>query len=239
MRGAVPFALILAVSGIGAQSGSSVELSGELLSSFPTLDCNGGELDEYNFFLYREDQDIPDLNWNLSLAYNQRLGKSYVVRAGIQLASLGYRQKTRTDVYWNSEFATGVLIPNPGLPHEYTPRVNHHFLEIPIGLRREFGTGRWQPFVAADLLPGLYLITRYRTTGDEEIVIRREDNCPERFNAYSLSGQLSVGINYRLGEEWQLFGQPTFRYQIVPMQHETLKERLYAGGMRFGIRRMI
>lgn len=233
------FILILVASGAGAQPGSSVELSGELLSGFRTLDFNGGTLDDYNYFLYREAQDVPDLNWSLGLAYNQRLGKSYVLRGGIQLASLGHREQRRTGVYWQSEFTTGVLVPNPNLPHEYTPRTNHQYLEIPIGLRREFGTGRWQPFVALDLLPGMYLITRYRTTGDEEIIIRREDNSPEPFKAYSLSGQLSVGVNYRLGTVWQVFGQPTFRYQIVPMQDDNLEEHLYAGGMRFGIRRMI
>ena len=53
---------------------------------------------------------------------------------------------------------------------------------------------------------------------------------------FHLVGVISVGANYKLNDDWQLFAQPTFRYHPTFGSFGRVKENFWNAGIEAGVR---
>lgn len=221
-----------------AQFGSTIDFIGSLEYSYRHLHLNTSHLAGTSTVLEkRENGESAKTNWRFGFNYNQRLANKFYLKTGIRWASMGYKGR-KLDAIWASQHdGMGGFTPLPNGINETQFIWDYWFLEIPLVGRYEFASGRWTPFVEMGVSPSIYLTTRrnFVTNLGEEVALLKENN----FNPLHLVGSISAGINYTLSDEWQLFGQPIFRYHLTPIEDTPIQQRLYSYGLEMGIRRKL
>ena len=188
----------------------------------------------------RNERETAKLNWRVGFNYNKRLTSKLFVKAGLRWASLGYSKQKRTGLTWGSEFdGMGGYTPDPNLPHEIQLIHDYWFIELPIAGRFEFSAKKFTPFVEAGIAPSLYLTTRTRQKTDIGNSVEYNNGEAHNFNTLHLVSIISFGANYALNNNFQLFGQPTFRYHFTKLADAPIGEYLFNIGIELGIRRTL
>lgn len=239
MRTILTIFCLFCVQGLFAQR-SSVDfiIGGEY--SFRTLAAENSDTTHAAILAFRE-QENGKYNFRLGLNYNQRIGKRIWLKSGIRIARVGYVTEKITDLRWPSEVDpnTGQWSPDPNLPRELKTTVDYIWAVIPLIGRLELGEGKWRPYLEAGVSPHLYLLTRVREQTDISNAISIGGYHSDILNRLSVVGSIAVGVNYLMGEQWQLFGQPTFRYHFTPLVDDRpIEEHLYNYGIEMGVRWM-
>ncbi len=231
--------LVLPILGF-SQIDQSVDLVTGIDYSYRNLSTSSEESMVLNIFEDREEREIGKLNWRLGLNYNRRLGKKIILRTGLQFASVGYKEKKRTGIIWGSEFNDmGEWEPDPSLPHEMQLKINYWFIGVPIAGRYEFSHKKFAPYFELGASPSIYLRTRIKAISDIGTEKETYDGIESDFNRFHVVGFASFGVNYSVNEQYQLFGQPTFRYHLTKLVDAPINEYLYDFGLEIGIRRKI
>jgi hypothetical protein len=183
----------------------------------------------------RDQGETGKIQWRAGFNYNRRLGPNVFFKTGLRVASVGYTGLNNTDVRWPDEFdEQGNWTPKPSNPHRIQTNFTYYFLELPLAIRYEFSEKKFTPFVEAGVSPAVVLATQLETITDLEttkgVAFRGITG-----SDIQLVGIISVGANYKLNENWQLFAQPTFRYHY-DFFRGLLDERLWNAGLEMGIR---
>ena len=101
----------------------SVELTGGIDRTYRHLSASDDDLTLDRIISNRDNAEEGKYNWHVGLHYNHRVGRKFFLKTGLQLASMGYRDKPRTDIRWPSEYSgDGEWTKDPTLPYP-TPRV--------------------------------------------------------------------------------------------------------------------
>lgn len=189
----------------------------------------------------RQEQEAARLGYRIGINYNRRLTPKWVLKTGLRLVSMGYTRDLRNTppLRWGSEWNGINYVPDPNLPHQLKRfNYNYYFLEIPIVIRFEMGSGNWRPFLEGGIAPNIYLTSRSRLKLENEsnANIARDKN----IRTAHLVPNLTFGFNRKLNEHHVLFIQTTGRYHVTPSSkspdNEILLENLYAIGVESGIR---
>ena len=231
MRAILLFLLPLLAASVTAQR-AALDVTGGLDYTYRTLMLNEAPPVFQQAVDLREEWEVPIANWHVGLHYGRQIGRQWSLRAGVRLSSLGYALDGLTLTDENN------VTPPDGEARTARYVSRFRFLEVPLLLRRSFGTGRWKPSVEVGFLPGKYLGATDRLYIDgkpwDEI---RNGRANESVRDFHLSATLAAGVAYAATDVLDLFVQPAFRYQLTNMRNATLSERHYAFALEVGVRR--
>ncbi|MFT4663841.1 MAG: hypothetical protein ACI9VN_002289 [Patescibacteria group bacterium] len=214
--------LLVAPLFLMSQVNSSIDLVVGIEFSYRTFKVSNDD-GITNIFLERKARETQKMNWRIGFNYNRELAKKFYLKSGLRLASVGYKGAKVTNV-----IATQPVSPGPAQtpPRELQIIYNDWFVELPIIGRLEFSDKKITPFLEFGISPNIYLASRNKIIIDTYTTVEFRPNKDPRFNKLHLVGSLSFGCNYRVGEKYQLFGQPTFRYHLTKGSDGSINEQL-------------
>lgn len=185
-------------------------------------------------------EEKAEIKYRVGANLNVRLFVNTWLKTGLRYVNSGYIISDRNDIKWQSEFdVNGDCVLNPELPHELKLTKSHHFIEVPIMVRQELGTGRLTPFIELGFSPMIYLITRDRTSTEFETTTSARDNTEIGYRRFYYSINFAFGGQYNVSSTSKFFVQPTFRYQAMKLQDVEILEFPYSIGIEFGLRRRL
>ncbi|HRD80612.1 MAG TPA: hypothetical protein PLL53_07630 [Saprospiraceae bacterium] len=230
---------VLPISVFG-QINQSIDFVGGIEYSFRHLTTSSQDIFVRRVLDDREAQEIGKLNWRVGFNYNRKISNNIFFKTGLRFASIGYKGEKITGISWGSEHdGMGGWILDPSLPHEFQLVYDYWFTEIPMAGRFEINRKKLSPFFELGVAPSMYLTSRKKTVTD----IGKESEVPngdiQNFNRFHIVGFISFGLNYSLNDQFQLFGQPVFRYHFTPLADAPISEYLLNYGIEIGIRRKI
>lgn len=178
-------------------------------------------------------------NWRFGLNYNKRISAKFFLKTGLRLASIGYKGEKKIGLRWGSEITSMGWIPDPSLAHEIQLIHDYLFIELPIVGRYEFKGKKLSPFIELGVAPSYYLTTRTKKITDIGNESTFQKSPAPHFNSLQVVGLFSMGINYNLNENIQLFGQPIIRYHFSKLIEAPIEEHLYNFGIELGLRKKL
>jgi len=162
------------------------------------------------------------------------------LKTGLRLAIIGYKGENRTGLRWGSEHdGMGGWVLDPTLPHEIQLIDDYWFIELPIGARIRLNNKKLNPFFEFGVSPSIYLTTKTKIITDIDTSTKFNKNSQDEFNKIQMVGFISLGMNYYLNENIQIFGQPIIRYHLTKMADALINENLFNYGIEIGIRKRI
>lgn len=233
--------LVLIIPFLGfSQINQSIDVIGGMDYSYRSLSASGEDATSMGIIEIRDNIEIGNVSWRVGFNYNLRLTNKVFLKTGLRFASVGYKEKKRTGLRWGSEYdGEGGWIPDPSLPHEIQLVDDYWFTEIPIVARYEINQKKLSPFFELGISPTIFLAARLRRKNDIGSDTEFLNTEVHRFNRFHLVGFISFGLNYSLNDNYQLFGQPAFRYHFTDLVDNPIGERLYNFGIEVGVRRVL
>ena len=189
----------------------------------------------------RESNEKARIKARFGFNYNIQVNKKLFTKTGLRLASVGYLTKESSNLRWGSEHdGMGGFINDPNLPDEVKLTKEYFFVEVPLAVRYQLSESKFSLFVEAGLSPNIYLTTRTKQDLEGEVTRVFSDNNVLGFTRLHIVGSASVGANYTLNDNWQIFGQPIARYHFTSLTRgNPVKENLYTLGLELGVRRFL
>lgn len=219
---------------VSAQVKTSIELLSGIHDSYRFLfSSNDNSLSEA-IVSSKNIGEVPSLLYRLGLNYNQLFKRNLFFKTGLVYSTLGYHEKEH--VIFPIECLTGVDIFNlekASITQKFT------FLEIPVIMRREFGTQKITPYLEFGLSPSVFLNRKFTYLYEDGTTrIEKSMNVigESRLNLFS---SFSFGLNYNINNNYQLFSQLSYRLNLAPFTRFESYEFLYSGGIEMGIRRRV
>jgi len=213
-----------------SQTKMSIDLIGGMDYSHRSLSAPGEDRDLMLIIGFRDNNEIGNLGWRAGVNYNLSLTSKIFLRTGLRFANVGYQEKKR-------ELRFGA--PEPGLPTEVQMTYNYLFTEIPIVIRYEINHKKLSPFVELGILSSIFMGARLRTKTNLGSDTESLKSDIYHFRRVHEVGFISFGLNYALNDNFQLFGQPAFRYHFTAITDSPVEERLYNFGIEVGVRRKL
>ena len=187
----------------------------------------------------RDEKEVGKLNWRIGFNYNLRITNNLFIKSGLRLSSVGHKGEKETGIKWASEFNGMEWTPDPNLPHEIQLIYDYWFTEIPIAGRFEINKKKLSPFIEMGVSPAIYMTTRIKEITDLDTNAEFSNKNDNIFNKIQVVGFLSFGMNYSINENYQIFGQPAFRYHFTKLAEGPINENLFNYGIEIGIRKKI
>jgi hypothetical protein len=186
-------------------------------------------------------KDSRKLSGTLGIAVNKGLSDKVFLRTGLSFSSFAFSQSNDDSFQWPSQhdgnggFDSSVD-PGESLSDRINFSTSYWFIDLPIGIRKEFGCKKLSPYLEGGLSINYYLTTRsVQHITEKEVSFNRN----ESIKTMNVFGYLSAGLNYQVKESWQTYFQLGFSQQINSLTSELIKERLNRYGIEVGFRKMI
>lgn len=168
-----------------------------------------------------------------SLFLNQHIS----IKAGIRYLSTGYgtKENMRLQMDTNYLISQGYFFPDTIGPNNIQFRYRYSYIEIPVGVSYQWGQKKLSWFAGAGVTANIYLSSS--TTSITDIGKHSVKDQAEYYNRFGLGVYLSAGAQYKLNPHFQVFAQPTIRYNITSLNNNApLKYHLFSLGSEFGLR---
>lgn len=158
-------------------------------------------------------------NTHFGVNYYQKIKEDLWFKVGLGFVSTGFRENIIGLRYGSQHDGQGGFDPNAPA-EEFSTKVNHYFLEVPIALRMDFSGKKITPFIEVGLSTMYYLqtVSIWNEIGSESRNVDRYR--AEETKHIQLAPVLSIGANYKLNEKWSIYIQPNFRYHLTKMAEE-------------------
>jgi len=197
---------------------------GILIPGFPSLNMKTRNERERGLFHIR-----------YGINYNKQLTPQFYLKSGLRVGTAGYKYVMSEDLRWPS----GISNPgsSPGIDiKKLEIYYKFRFIELPMMARYEWNQKKWIPFIEFGIAPTIYLdqvlVKNHEPSSDE----RKYDGYLGEINTLHFTGIISVGMQYKLSDSYQIFGQPTYRYHFTKLTDTRTSDFLYNAGLEFGIR---
>ena len=221
------------------QMNSSFDFIFGIENSYRILKSSSEEPIVQGILVDRDNRELKKSNWRVGFNYNKRLSNNFVLKTGIRLASVGYKDEKKTDLRWPSEIGPNGYMFDPSLPHELQLIRDYWFLEIPVAARFEITKKKFSPFLEFGVSPTVYISTRTKQITDIDTKVTYQRGGTSDYNNVHLVGFASLGVNYSLNDKFQLFGQGIYRYHLTKLIDAPIEENLYNYGVEVGVRRRL
>lgn len=227
--------LVLIIPFLGfSQLNQSIDFIGGMDYSYRSLSASGEDANLMVVIGVRDNNEIGNVSWRVGFNYNLGITSKIFLKTGLRFASVGYQKKKMELRLGNGQSPT-----EPGLPTEIQTAYDHWFTEIPIVARYEINQKKLSPFFELGILPSIFMAGRTRTKTNLGSDSKFWDTDIYQFNRLHIVGFISFGLNYSLNDNYQLFGQPAFRYHFTDLVDKPIGERLYNFGIEVGVRRVL
>lgn len=188
------------------------------------------------------------VNWRFGANYNRQLSNKFWLRSGLRLASSGYETSYVSIFDYGSGWGDildglnygGNSNPCSSIQIIETPiSVDFLLMEIPLVVRYEANQKKFAPYFELGLSPSFYLSAEEEIERADGTRFRSSYLDSDNFNRFNLVGLVAFGFNYTLSDNWQLFGQPTFRYHFTQIFDSSNSRNLYNYGLEMGVRKQL
>jgi hypothetical protein len=172
----------------------------------------------------------PNLGFHFGLNYNRRIAKKVYLSGGLQFSTAGYHTQLN-DLRFPEEIDPNGPVSN--ITHSVKFSYDYYLVSLPVELQYLFNENKFSPYFKIGLSPTYNMYRRTKTVLDlEEPRIQKDFNV----NHYTAFIQFGIGGILKLNDKWQIFAQPTFRYQITAAKSPENKDYLYSFGIELGAR---
>ncbi len=190
----------------------------------------------FKFTEYRDDYKFG-YTTGFSLCYNTN--RNWGFEIGIQYANKGYQSSTSDLLYGDYIGGNRIYDTQDPVIETYIGRYNFHYLDVPLRALWIVGEGNLR-FVSSIGITSNFLMGVTETS----ILELENGNRPrhtfvrsDEYKSFGLSPTLSLGLDYHLGEMFQLRVEPTFRYGLIesgdPRYFSNFHEHLISAGLNF------
>jgi Outer membrane protein beta-barrel domain len=172
----------------------------------------------------------PNLGFHFGLNYSRKIAKKVYLSGGLQFSTAGYHTQLNDLVFPDDINSNG---PVTNITHSVKLSYDYYLINLPVELQYLFSENKFSPYFKIGLSPTYNMYRRTKTVLDmEEPRIRKDFNV----NHYTAFIQFGIGGILKLNDKWQIFAQPTFRYQITAAKSPENKDYLYSIGIELGAR---
>lgn len=230
MKNTIIILALLMITSVVYGQRSSFDLSLQLGNSFRTI----GSVTDFN-----RDNDIigtqglheSKVNYGIDLGYNYKINNQWVIKTGVSYTTYGYYTTNLTDARWPSDHdGSGGFVDTPGTPNELVSSIDHSFVGVPLLLRYQIGNRNLSPYI--EMGPSVMLLASSTYNDLQSVNTTVSDN----YNAINVFGRASLGLNYTLSSQAQMFGAITYNQQLNNIWQEDFSERLNSYGLQVGMR---
>ena len=220
-----------------AQSNSSVDI---MLSPDVTYRTRQYETPEIYGFTTKliDSVEKPQLSYHVGVNFNRRLTSKIHFKTGVQIAKLSYTI-LNTNITWGNQNNNGNFQPSAD-PEGLVSVRSLTYVNVPIAVRYEFSDKKIAPFVELGFVPMYSVANNVKTVDRNGADVF--DKPLSNFTNFAVMLHWSLGLNYRINDEWQAFFQPTIRYELTQSNSfsyaffGSFKEHNYSIGSEFGLR---
>lgn len=202
---------------------------------YRTLQNNDGSSISSMIIDSRNTYEEPKIGYTtgINICYNRfrKLG----FEMGVQYSSKGYRYR-RSDLRFGDRIDPNYGFVNPSQspsPIELITTYNYTYLDIPLRAIYSLGERKIR-FVTSIGISTNILLTATKTSvyeyanGDSE---KHAENQEYEYNTVNISPTVSVGIDYKLCNNFNLRLEPTFRYGVLRIIDAPITEYLWSSGL--------
>jgi|GEM_PF-3531662 len=160
--------------------------------------------------------------------FHNRVNEKLYFKTGLRVANIGYNQLVREQQYDAGQHR---II-------SYTKEIDNLYLEVPFMFGLTIGHDRVSAFVELGVSPHIFLNANHVDSSDK-YWDRLNDQTLDYFNFLTLSGNMSVGLDFLVTDNVSTFIAPTARYHFTSSSLEIEGEQLLSFGVEFGVRKRI
>lgn len=195
--------------------------------------------DQDGLFKFTENSSDPKLGFTTGFALAYNVSARWGFEIGIQFSNKGYEMST-SDLIFGDYIGGNRFYETQDPPiATYIRRLNYHYLDIPLRAIWITGQGNWR-FVSS-----IGITSNFLLKVNEVNILELENGnrprstfrLPDEYNHFGLSPTLSVGVNYQLGDRFNLRAEPTLRYGLIETGSESgfsnYHEHLWSLGLNF------
>ncbi len=236
MKNGILFIAMLTITSFIYGQRSSYDLSIQLGSSFRTINTES-EFQTDNRIIETQGLHERKMNYNIELGYNYKINNQWVVKTGFNYSTQNYYTSKLTDSRWPSEHdGNDGFVDDPNLPNDLIGTINRSFAGVPLLLRYQMSNCNLSPYI--EVGPSLMVLTNSSFEDNfllENTVISTAA-ISDNYNNFNVFGRATIGINYTLSSQAQMFGGITYNQQLNNIWKEDFTERLNSYGLQVGMR---
>lgn len=224
-----------------SQSKSSLDIVGGADYAYRTLSSS---IDTSFILDGRNAQEKGRIKARFGFNYNRKIKDRLFFKTGLRFASVGYLVTDVKGLIFGSDLdiLEGSNGSSTSMIEDRSLKLieDNYFIEVPLALRYEFPKNKVSFFIEAGLSPNIYLATRVKQILDGEVTTAIVDSAIFNYSRMHIVGSLSLGLNFNLNDNWQLFAQPIGRYHFTNLiSAAEVQENLYTLGLELGVRRFL
>ena len=209
---------------------SSFDLSVQVGNSFRSLQVEESFLTDNNLveahWLHER-----KMNYNIELGYNYKINNQWVVKTGVNYSTFNYYTSNLTDLRWPSEHdGMGGFEDVPNLPNNLISTIDHSFVGVPLLVRYQLCNADISPYI--EVGPSLMFLASSTYNDANALTSSVIDN----YNNFNVFGRATLGVNYTLSSQAQMFGGITYNQQLNNIWQNNISERLNSYGLQVGMR---
>lgn len=145
---------------------------------------------------------------------------------GLQYSNRGYKTKNQELVYFP---------PDPASPSEGQFNYAYQYVGIPVRARFSLGRNKLRFISSIGFITNFLLdvknIAKYKYA-DGRTISKTESI--SGFKKIDISLVNSIGIDYKLNDNFHLTAEPTFRYGLIKTKDAAIRENLWNAGLNIG-----
>ena len=175
--------------------------------------------------------DKPNIGFHTGINYNRKVSRKIYLSGGVHLSKMGYSSKMDNLVFPSDlDSITGLPISTHTVKLSY----DFYLISFPLELRYDFNDRNFSPYLKIGISPTLNMYSYIKSQIDIEDERTQKNNY--QLNHLTALLQIGFGANFKLNDKWQIFAQPTFRYQLTKIRKEYDSNHLYSIGIELGAR---
>jgi hypothetical protein len=175
----------------------------------------------------RNEMEIAKFGYTTGLNVCFKFSQSVGFETGIQFSSKGYKTKDQDLVFFP---------PDASLPTKQQTIYAYQYIGLPLKARFSFGKNKVRFIsgigVAANFLLNVKQTFKYEyADGKTE---KKSQSSKSGFRSVDISPFVSIGVDYKLNDQFLLFAEPAFRYGLIKTKDAPVTEKLWSAGLNIG-----
>lgn len=180
----------------------------------------------------RNENDAPKFGFSAGAIVNYNFSRKVGIEAGLQYAHRGYSREAPIDIIINPE--TAYEAPYFGkVPVSFIYKYDWNYIELPLRVVFTSGIGKLKFVASAGAAFGFVisnkstiLIKYYNDSVEEAGSFQTKD-----FNQFTISPQLSLGVDYQVSRCFHIRLEPIARHAFLMKNDSPTKTNLISGGL--------
>ncbi len=186
----------------------------------------------------RNKNEIPRISYTGGLNVGYQISKNVGIETGIQYSEKGYARELEDLVYGDMiDPRLGFIYPESSTSPIENIRINYRFnyLDIPLKAVFKLGNRKLRFIGSIGVVTNVFLNEKrtIRYEYEDGRTSRKVSSTPNEYNSVNVSPTLSIGVDYKLSEKFNLRLEPTYRYGLMQIIDAPISAHLWSAGLNF------